>query len=297
VKFLIRNAAALAAAFAVMPVAHAAIELTQQSALVQATIYAGPGAMGAASPDSSQYQSVVTRLPAPDLTSASLAASAEVSNQLTLSGDARYASTVGPDGLSLYSEFSFGQTRNVTNFSATMAAGVDLRAQGRMIFSVSEDTVVSLSRWQSITSKVGFVPQSMNFQSQYSLERIIGATDGIDPITGLPAVLTIAVGDLNWAGDTLLTAGNYMLSVNNLYVPAAWSYQTQTFDLSTGTMVTSINANPGFYGDLKASSGITLRAVTAAVPEPGAWALMALGLTGLMGAVSTKRRQRPPATH
>lgn len=284
--FLVRGAA-LAVALAAMPAAHAAIELTQQSALVEATLYGGPGALGAASADGSQYQSDIQRLPPQELASATLSTSAQVSNQLTLKGDARYGSTVGPDGLSLYSEFTFSQTRNVSSFSADMAAGVHLGAQGRMIFSVDQDTVVSLSSWQSIASTAGFVPQSMNFQSQYSLERIIGAPDGLDPITGLPAVQTIALSGLNWSGDNLLTAGNYVLSVNNLYNPGAWSYQTQVFDLSTGKMVTTTQATPGFFPDLKASSGITLRA--ALVPEPGTWALMALGLVGLMGV--TRRTQ------
>jgi PEP-CTERM motif len=294
------RSAVFAAVLSAMSVAHAAVELQQQSAIVETTLYSGPRGTGAPTVGTSQYQIDTSRLDPNNLGSASLSASAQVNDQLSLQADARYGSAVAPDMLSLYSEFSFSSTRNVTTFSPDASARVVVRAQGRMIFSVDEDTLVSLTPSQSLASSVGFVPQSMNVQSSYRLVRIISDDiAAIDPTTGLPAVQSIDVNGVDFNGDTLLTSGNYMLSVDNYYFPEAWFYESQAFDLLTGKMVTvGINPNPGFYSSLKGSSSLTMR-FAAAVPEPSTWALMALGLAGVTGVASARRRQRqiPPATH
>lgn len=274
-------AAALVLASA-SPVALASLQVNLQSASIGTTVYTGPGAIGLGSADGERYQSDLQRLAAGTFGSAELSASASVSNQLALGAGARYESVISDDELTISSGLVFSQTRNAATFSADMAAGLQIKAQARLVFTAADDTLVALSNSRVVMADPT-EPTSGNFQSSFSLAEVVGLADATDPVTGLPALLTMPVQSMPWDTPTVLRAGTYVLSVDNVYSPAAWLYQYTAINLGGGPAITITNPVPDFVNSLLASTSITVRTLPAgsAVPEPGTWALMALGLVGV----------------
>ena len=86
-----------------------------------------------------------------------------------------------------------------------------------------------------------------------------------------------------------LSAGSYLMTLNTYYTPEAWSRTAiQLFMDISGNLQTQTVTNPAPSYIPHLVMGATLG--VKAVPEPATWALMALGLVGLMGLQRAKRR-------
>lgn len=271
------------------PLAHASLQVNSQTAVLSTTVFAGPGALGLGLTDGGRYQSDTQRLAEGTLGSAELSANANVSNQLMLGAGALYQSVVSDQQISVSSGLAFGSSPDTSSFSPDMAAGATLKAQARLVFTATEDTLVELNRSRVVMADPA-EPGASNFLSSYSLSQVVGQGGGINTVTGLPDLLTTPVANLVWDDRMLLRAGTYVLSVDNVYTPATWIYQYTAAVLGGGTTVVT-TPQPSFANSLLASTSITVRNLSgaaAAVPEPGTWALMGLGLAGV--AVAARRR-------